>query len=284
MVNENWKKSLPISGIQEIKPVTGGDVNKAYQVLTAQDTYFLLVQPDHDKEFYAGEIAGLKMFQQADILSPEVLDSGEIDGDAYLLWEFIDQGVGSQADLGRLVAKLHHYHNPNGQFGFSESSSATLRYDNSWTSSWSELFVQRRLDRIAKAIMANNLWNQREQEQYNKVRQKILLVLSQHDSKPSLVHGDLWGGNHLFTKSGQPVLIDPDAFFGDREFDLGVSLVFNAFDNDFYQAYQKEYPLEDGYELRLNFYKLYLLMVHLYKFGGIYAHGVNQTMRTILEN
>ena len=32
--------------------------------------------------------------------------------------------------------------------------------------------------------------------------------LENHNSKPSLLHGDLWGGNYMFLKMGVP-LFDP---------------------------------------------------------------------------
>ena len=48
--------------------------------------------------------------------------------------------------------------------------------------------------------------------------------LENHNSKPSLLHGDLWGGNYMFLKDGRPALFDPAPLYGDREFDQ-VSLL-----------------------------------------------------------
>ena len=55
-----WQEQLPVNHIQRIQPVSGGDVNQAYKVETADDMYFLLVQPNRSEDFYAAEIAGLK--------------------------------------------------------------------------------------------------------------------------------------------------------------------------------------------------------------------------------
>nr|MDK7246466.1 fructosamine kinase family protein [Staphylococcus lugdunensis] len=43
------------------------------------------------------------------------------------------------------------------------------------------------------------------------------------------------------------------------------------------------YPMAKGAEKRLEFYRLYLFMVHLLKFGGMYANSVNRSMAEILK-
>ncbi|GMG62703.1 fructosamine kinase family protein [Tetragenococcus halophilus] len=285
MLSNQWTEELPISGIKKFRTVSGGDVNDAYQVETNEDTYFLLRQPKRSADFYQGEIAGLKAFEEANVTAPRVIANGQIEGDAYLLISFLNQGSGKQSDLGRLVAKMHQHYSPNGKFGFDQPSTGSdLTYDNAWCDTWRELFVDQRMDALANELLRKNLWHKKEEQQYQKVRQVMNEELSQHQSKPSLLHGDLWGGNHMFLQDGSPALFDPDALYGDREFDLGVSLVFNAFNDNFYQAYQEVYPLDASYEQRLKFYSLYLLMVHVNKFGRIYEGGVQRTMNDILSH
>ena len=46
----------------------------------------------------------------------------------------------------------------------------------------------------------------------------MLKSLYYHQSSPSLLHGDLWKGNILFQKNGDPILCDPVCLYGDREF------------------------------------------------------------------
>ncbi|GMA06897.1 fructosamine-3-kinase [Tetragenococcus halophilus subsp. flandriensis] len=285
MLNKQWSEELPISNIKEIRAVAGGDANDAYQVETDEKTYFLLRQPNRPATFYQGEIAGLKAFEKAGITAPHVISNGQIDGDAYLLITFLEQGRGQQSDLGRLIATMHQHYSPNGKFGFDQPSTGSdLTYDNSWCDTWRELFVEQRMDVLANELLRKKLWHKKDGQQYQKVREIMNEELTRHSSKPSLLHGDLWGGNHMFLKDGTPALFDPDALYGDREFDLGASLVFNAFNDSFYQAYQESYPLEEGYEKRLNFYSLFLLMLHVNKFGRIYQGGVERTMNQILND
>jgi len=287
MLNKQWAEELPVDDIQKIRPVAGGDVNQAYQVETSEGPYFLLTQPNRSADFYQGEIAGLEALENAGVTAPRVIGSGQIDGDAYLLITFLHQGrgEGSQRDLGKLVANMHQHYSPNGKFGFDKpSTSSDITYSNEWRDTWRELFVDQRMDELADKLIQNGSWNKKEEEQYQNVREIMNEELKQHQSKPSLLHGDLWGGNHMFLTDGTPALFDPNALYGDREFDLGCSLVFHAFSDEFYRAYQEAYPLDPGYEKRLNFYSLYLLMIHQYKFGPIYAGGVNRTMNEIIAN
>lgn len=107
--------------------------------------------------------------------------------------------------------------------------------------------------------------------------------LNNHSSEPSLLHGDLWSGNYMFLDDGRPALFDPSPLYGDREFDHGATTAFGGFGQEFYEAYNDVYPLDAGAELRVEFYKLYLLLVHLVKFGDVYLGSVNSTMKQILS-
>ncbi|NGD30690.1 fructosamine kinase family protein, partial [Staphylococcus aureus] len=79
-------------------------------------------------------------------------------------------------------------------------------------------------------------------------------------------------------------LFDPAPLYGDREFDIGITTVFGGFTSEFYDAYNKHYPLAKGASYRLEFYRLYLLMVHLLKFGEMYRDSVTHSMDKILQD
>ena len=49
-------------------------------------------------------------------------------------------------------------------------------------------------------------------------------TLLAHHTVPSLIHGDLWSGNYMYTASG-PALIDPACSYADREMELGMMQV-----------------------------------------------------------
>jgi fructosamine-3-kinase len=45
---------------------------------------------------------------------------------------------------------------------------------------------------------------------------------------PSRLHGDLWGGNLHVTSAGEPALIDPAVYGGDREVDLAMMRLYGG--------------------------------------------------------
>lgn len=284
-MDEQWLKQLPIDNIQKVNAVSGGDVNEAYEIENNDQKYFLLVQPNKSKEFFTTEAAGLKDLKQAGVTVPEVYDVGEINKDAFLLISFLEEGIsGSYRDLAEMIAKMHQTYSDNGQFGYKyPHQGSDITFNNDWTDSWIELFVERRLDKLRDENVQANKWKQKQVDTYEKVREIMVDELSNHQSEPSLLHGDLWGGNHMFLTNNQPALFDPAPLYGDREFDIGITTSFGGYPKEFYEAYQEIFPMAEGYEKRLSFYQLYLFMVHLHKFGGIYENRVDQVMQEILS-
>lgn len=282
-MEKEWLAQLPIEPVINFEQVHGGDVNQAFHLQTAKRDLFLLVQPGQPASFYAGEMAGLKAFAANDIRAPRVIENGMISGDGFLLLSYLAHGNGDQAALGHLVAKLHQVKSPSGRFGFEQPYAGTsVSFDNTWTDTWTELFVDHRLDVLDAALTRKGLWQSPDHTKYLEARRIITAALAAHASQPVLLHGDLWSGNFMFTKAGQPALIDPAALYGDREFDIGITTVFGGFNDRFYQAYAADLPLPPGAAKRLDFYRLYLLMVHLDKFGRSYARPVDTLMSRII--
>jgi fructosamine-3-kinase len=58
-----------------------------------------------------------------------------------------------------------------------------------------------------------------------------------------------------------------------------MTKLFGGFTNDFYQNYNDEYPLEKGWENRLEFNQLYPLLVHALLFGTSYALQIRNIIR-----
>lgn len=275
-LSANWLSQLPLPGVTTATPVSGGDINQAFRLTTAEGPAFLLVQPQTPASFYAHEVAGLQALSQA-VNTPTVLGTGEIDGDAYLLLEFLETGRGSQYDLGQTVARVHRVTAP--QFGFDQDNRvAKLPKNNQWQTDWTTFYLEQRLDPLVKRALAHHLWNAQRETAYQRVRQAIVAENRGRKIVPSLLHGDLWAGNYLFTTDGTPTLIDPDTLYGDREFDLAMTTIFGGFDGDFYQGYQAAYPLESGYADRLPHYQLYYLLAHLNLFGETYGPAVDATL------
>jgi len=82
----------------------------------------------------------------------------------------------------------------------------------------------------------------------------------------------------MFTSKG-PAVYDPAVYYGHREMDLGMSLLFSGFDQEFYDTYNEVYPLEKNWKERIELTQLYPLLVHAVLFKGHYI----QSVKTILK-
>jgi len=96
---------------------------------------------------------------------------------------------------------------------------------------------------------------------------------------PALLHGDLWNGNFICTTQHAPILIDPAVYYGHREMDIAMSTLFGGSDPEFHAAYNAEWPLERGWEERLDLCNLYPLLVHVILFGGEYVQQVETVLK-----
>jgi fructosamine-3-kinase len=75
-------------------------------------------------------------------------------------------------------------------------------------------------------------------------------------------------------ENGEPVIYDPAVYYGNREMDIAMSLLFGGFDRTFYERYDEAYPLQPAWKARIQLCQLYPLLVHLNLFGGHYYYSV----------
>ena len=90
------------------------------------------------------------------------------------------------------------------------------------------------------------------------------------------------GGNYIVDENGNACLIDPAVYYGNREADLAMTKIFGGFDSLFYEAYQEEFPLPEGWQYRENIYKLYHIFNHLNLFGMSYYGRVMEIIKYYL--
>jgi fructosamine-3-kinase len=83
----------------------------------------------------------------------------------------------------------------------------------------------------------------------------------------------------MIDENGNVVLIDPSTYYGHREMDLAMTLLFGGFDPRFYETYNDCFPLEIGWEERIHFCNLYPLLVHLNLFGRTYLSSIKQIIK-----
>lgn len=132
------------------------------------------------------------------------------------------------------------------------------------------------MPQIKLAVHAN-LLNKADFDQFAKLFKKLPAICP--TEKPALIHGDLWSGNFMVGPKREVVLIDPSTSFAHREMDLAMTQLFGGFDEAFYNTYQEVFPLENGFDQRVEIYQLYYLLVHLNLFGGGYGNSVRNILK-----
>lgn len=243
-------------------------------------SYFL--KTGSKSRMYCCEVHGLEELEKSfaiNIVRPVAC------GDNFILTEFVKQGRIQNnffENFGQKLAQLHQFKST--EFGFYEDNfigaNEQMNFANDdEKSNWSSFYFNKRLLYQYKLAERNGFVNDELKRDFAKLEDRIDRILGIVNEKPSLLHGDLWNGNFLCYTKGEVVLIDPAVYYGHREAELAMTKLFGGFSPDFYEAYQKEYPLQEGWEYREDIYKLYHVMNHLNLFGRSYLSETEWIVR-----
>ncbi len=260
-----------------IQPLSGGSISSAYILKWDKGAYFLKVNTSKDAlEIFTAEKKGLQAIEEtATIAVPKVHHIDVYESKAYLLMDYVESKSASGNDykaLGTQLAKLHLNHKD--KFGFtSDNFIGSLPQSNTQHSDWASFYWQERIAPQLKLAKQNKMLKTTEiiSEQTAK---SVFEELLGKDISPSLLHGDLWGGNYLIAADGTPYLIDPATYWGHSMVDIAMSRLFGGFGNEFYSAYHHIIPKTENYNAQVDLYQLYFLLVHLNLFGRSYYGSV----------
>jgi len=264
--------------------VTGGSINECYCWPGDAGPMFVKVAPLEAQAMLAAEAAGLAELERSHTVRvPRVLASGPTERCAFLALEWIETGVAGpecEARLGRELAALHAVTAP--RFGWARDNTiGRTPQANAASADWAEFFRERRL-RPQLEMAAAHGFAELPAAAGERLLESVQGLLAAHRPAASLLHGDLWGGNWLASASGEPVLIDPAVYYGDRETDLAMTRLFGGFGEAFYQAYQAAAPLAPAWEVRAELYNLYHVLNHANLFGGGYARQARAMIERLL--
>ncbi|WP_224483934.1 fructosamine kinase family protein [Robertkochia aurantiaca] len=260
--------------IRGYKPLSGGDINQVYLLSLPHDRSAVVKLNDASRfpGMFKAEAKGLKEIRRTNSFRvPDVLTEGKINQQSYLVLEYISEG-GKKDDFWEEFAfKLQKMHRKSSdQFGLTtDNYIGSLPQSNTRHQKASSFYISERIEPQVK--MAHDRgFSLRLNESFYVRLEKLI-----PDEKPSLVHGDLWGGNHMTDETGSPCLIDPAVSYAPREMDLAMMQLFGGFSSQVYQHYEALFPPEGNWRERTDIWQLYYLLVHLNLFGASYLGSVN---------
>lgn len=260
--------------VEEVERVSGGDISEAVRVDTPRGGLFVKWVTGGPSDLFEREAEALERMRGSgtSLRIPQVLGvAGGVDAPATLVLEYIGSGRPAgdyDEQLGRGLAELHTERAES--FGFDHDNyCGTTPQPNDWTDDWVEFYREHRLRHLLGLIEHRREVSQQERRDLQRLMGRLDELLDASEP-PSLIHGDLWSGNVFADGQGRPVVVDPAAYYGHPEAELGMMDLFGGFSQTVYDAYLEARSLPAGWQSRIPVYALYHLLNHYYLFGGHY--------------
>jgi len=193
-----------------------------------------------------------------------------------LLMSFIEgngaRNAAAEEDAAQLLAQLHEIRAEKFGFDF-DTLIGGLHQPNPKYESWVSFFAEQRIGYMARLAYDAGQLPKRALTRFEKFAEKLDRFIAE-PKHPSLIHGDIWGGNVLLQQNAIAAFIDPAIYFAHPEIELAFITLFGTFGSHFFERYTEIFGLEPGFfQERRDIYNLYPLLVHTRLFGGHYRHS-----------
>ncbi len=262
---------------RRLSPLAGGCVAEIYKVdLDDGGTLVAKLAPESSAPGGGLAIEGFMLDylrRQTALPVPAVLHASE----TLLLLQFIETSGGMDESAERhgaeLLAALHGI--TAKAYGFERDTViGPLPQANPWTGSWHAFFRDSRLLAMGRRARESGNLTVATFDNLEKFCARIEDFIPE-PAAPSLIHGDLWGGNILIRKGRIAACVDPAIYYADPEIELAFTTLFSTFGRTFFERYRELRPIAPGFfETRRDIYNLYPLLVHCALFGAPYGETV----------
>jgi fructosamine-3-kinase len=278
-IEQELEQKIPGFQCYSAETISGGDINSAALIDSNKGDFF--IKWNYTKDFpdmFEKEALGLKLLADSNTIKiPEVITTGIAGRYNFLVLEYLKPDSKDSLFFhlfGKSLGQMHK--NFGSYFGLDHNNYiGSLPQINEPKDNWIEFFIINRLEYQLKMAKDNSLVDSSILRKFDRLFPKLDSLIPKE--KASLLHGDLWGGNYLASRDGA-ALFDPAVYYGHREVDIAMSKLFGGFDSEFYEAYNQEYPLEKGWEERVDLFNLYPLLVHLNIFGKAYQIQISRIL------
>jgi fructosamine-3-kinase len=277
------------SAVVAERPVGGGCIADARRVDLADGrTVFVKSGARLAPDLLAVEAQGLRWLREAGAIRlPEVLaeppstDDPVDGGTPLLVLEWIESGRATATTgerLGQGLAALHAAGAPS--FGWDRDGfiGSLPQRNTPRSDDWPAFWFTHRIGPLAGQAIARGSLTSSAAPLIRHLGQR-LPELAGPPEPPARVHGDLWTGNLMVDRDGEPWLVDPAAYGGHREVDLAMLQLFGSPPSGTIDAYHEAFPLADGWRERMTLWQLEPLLTHTVMFGGGYGSQAEAILR-----
>lgn len=281
MLPDSIRKTIEAELSEEVVSQTsvhGGDINEAAKIkLNSGKQYFVKWNNSAPQNMFEAEKKGLQLLlsAQTKLQIPQVKLSSE----NFLMLEWIEEGGGRQNaafEFGTELARLHQV--SNDKFGLNHDNFiGQLPQSNTPHPNWPDFFALERIEPQIKMGVESGKLTRSVLKDVHSLYRKLGSIFP--PEKPALLHGDLWGGNYMFTKNGNTSIYDPAVYFGHREMEIAMTRLFGGFSADFCQGYNEIFSLDSGFNSRVTLCNLYPILVHANLFGGSYCRQAENIIK-----
>lgn len=276
-INTFIQKKLGITSNIKWQSIGGGSINQAYKLEGRKGSFFIKTNSKLLFENgFSEELLGLRFMNSHRANVPNIVGEGSFDDQIYLILEWIDSGAKTSKfwqNLASQLTELHRHTNTNFGLNFNNYM-GSIRQLNTPHSHFSDFFIENRLKPQVQMAFETNKIRTKHLKQFERLYKQLPGIFPQEN--PAAVHGDFWSGNFMCTTDEKAVFIDPAVYYGHREVDVSMSLLFGGFSEEFYRVYQELFPMEKGFENRKDYYNLYPLLIHLNLFGNPYLNSIER--------
>ncbi|MDH5516446.1 MAG: fructosamine kinase family protein [Gammaproteobacteria bacterium] len=268
--------------ITQQQEIGGGCINSAYKISDGKTDYFVKTNKATLIDMYNAEAEALNEISASNTIRvPRVICYGTVEKHSYLVLEFLE--LTAAADMKKFAQQLAAMHRISAdKFGWHRqnvigSTTQINHQSNDWVAFWRQHRLGFQLELAEKNGCGRELLKQGE-----RLSDCLDEFFETYQPQPSMLHGDLWGGNFAALKNNSPVIFDPAFYYGDRETDIAMTRLFGGFDEIFYQAYNDSWPLDAGYQQRQTLYNVYHIINHFNLFGGGYESQAVSMIQRLL--
>jgi fructosamine-3-kinase len=279
-----WQQIASDAGVGTVESAQkqqDNDHQQCWQLITDQGRYFVKTRVKRDAPWLRTQAYSLKAIAQTETLRcPLVIAQGQTHKTAWLVLEWLSlKQTGDQVRLEQQLAALHQH--TAAQFGWQETNfiGQCIQHNHQltdWTSFYRSQRLLPQLRRAAEQGLAT-----KSVAHIDQLLDTLETYLSDHQPKPSLLHGNFCTEHIAFLEDATPVVFSPSCYYGDLEMDWAAAelsgLTISGFDADSVA----DSSATERYQKRKEVYQLYYLLVAFNQNKPGYASMIQQQLSNL---